>query len=158
MKTSDWFFALLRKSRVLKNVILTDNDRQMLIHFKYEYSKLQPTLRKMIYVMADELSIDRFETENSSKQDLCNVLENYHQNVKIPLNKCPVLIDTVSGNRFVITHDTIKVGDVVVFKENEHNAFVVAYGCLLRAKERQAKLIAERDEEERRMNVLSEFK
>lgn len=158
MKKSDMLFALLRKSTVLCELITNDNERNFLIDLKYQYSKLQPSIRNMIRIMATD--IERFEMENSSIKSIAGVFENYHtsgeERPETGQNH-PVLIDTVTNNRFVILRNTINVNNIVVFKDDEHKAFVVAFGCLVRAKERQEKIIRENKIEQERLNILSEF-
>lgn len=158
MKKSDMLFALLRKSAVLKDCVKNNNDRTFLINLKYQYAKLQPTLRNMIRTMATD--IDRFNMEHGTEQAVVAVLNNYHNSGnERPETGAghPVLVDTVTENRFVIMRNTIVVNNVIVFKEEEHQAFIVAFGCLARAKERQEKIIRDNEEEQRRLNILSEF-
>lgn len=158
MKKSDMLFALLRKSAVLKECVQNNNDRTFLINLKYQYAKLQPTLRNMIRIMATD--IDRFNMEHGTEKAVAAVLENYHNSGAERTETGsghPVLVDTVTENRFVIMRNNIIVNGVVVFKDEEHLAFIVAFGCLARAKERQEKIIRDNAEEQRRLNILSEF-
>lgn len=158
MKKSDMLFALLRKSAVLKEYVKDNNDRIFLINLKYQYAKLQPTLRNMIRTMATD--IERFNMVNGTENAINAVLQNYHTSgAERPETGVghPVLVDTVTENRFVVLRNTIVVNDVVVFKDEEHQAFIVAFGCLARAKERQEKIIRDNEVEQRRLNILSEF-
>lgn len=157
MKKSDILFALLRKSKILKEDIKTNNDRTFLISMKYQYSKLSSSLRNMIRIMATD--IDRFEITGNIKS-IEAVLENYHssgQERPESGQSHPALVDNVSGNRFIIFRHDIKSNGVIVFKDEEHYAFIVACGCLFRAKERQDEILKQNAEEQKRLNILSEF-
>lgn len=158
MKKSDMLFALLRKSAVLKDCVSTDTERKYLLNLKYQYSKLQPSLRNMIRIMATD--VDRFNLINGEIATISSVLENYHlSGSERPENGVghPALVDTITDNRFIIMRRTIMSNGVVVFKDEEHQAFVVAYGCLARAKIHQEKIIRENEIEQKRLNILSEF-
>ncbi|AFC21600.1 hypothetical protein GAP32_150 [Cronobacter phage vB_CsaM_GAP32] len=158
MKKSDMLFALLRKSKVLKDIVKTTNDRKFLIELKYQYCKLSPSLRNMIRVMATD--IDRFNF-TGDENSVAQVMNNYYPitgNERTETgNGHPELIDTITGNRFKIFRNTIKSKDVIVFKEAEHEAFIVACGCLIRAKQREDEIIKKNAEEQKRLNILSEF-
>lgn len=158
MKKSDMLFAILRKSKVLKDIVNTNEERKLLIEMKYEYCKLSPSLRNMIRVMATD--IDRFDFIGDEKA-ISLVYENYHlynMNEKLETgNGNPELIDKITGNRFKIFRNEIKSNGIVVFKDMEHAAFVVACGCLFRAKQRQDEIIKKNVEEQRRLNILSDF-
>lgn len=159
MKKSDLLFALLRKSNnVLKEDINTDTDRKFLIQLKYQYSKLQPMLRNMIRVMATD--IERFSSSNANTNAFTSTMENESEKHGANVSKYghPTLIDNNTGNRFVVFHKNVMSNDVVIFEGTEHHAFIVAFGCLIRAQERQKRLMEEREIEEQRMGILSEFR
>jgi 6-pyruvoyl-tetrahydropterin synthase len=159
MKKSDLLFAMLRKSStVLKSHSTTDFDRKFLIDIKYQYSKLQPTLRNMIRIMANE--IERFSAQCASDESFTSTLENECEKYGAIVSKFghPTLVDSITGNEFVVYHTNIMSKDVVLFEGNEHHAFIVAFGCLLRAQERQKELLDEREREKTRMDILSEFR
>ncbi len=159
MKKSDLLFALMRKSNnVLKEDIKTDTDRKFLIQLKYQYSKLQPTLRNMIRVMATD--IDRFSSLYANTNSFTSTMENESEKHGATVTKYghPTLIDNNTGNRFVVYHTNVISNDVVIFEGTDHHAFIVAFGCLIRAQERQKRLMEEREIEEQRMNILSEFR
>lgn len=159
MKKSDLLFALLRKSNnVLKEDINTDTDRKFLIQLKYQYSKLQPMLRNMIRVMATD--IERFSSSNANTNAFTSTMENESEKHGANVSKYghPTLVDNNTGNRFVVFHKNVMSNDVVIFEGTEHHAFIVAFGCLIRAQERQKRLMEEREIEEQRMGILSEFR
>lgn len=159
MKKSDLLFAMLRKSStVLKSHSTTDSDRKFLIDIKYQYAKLQPTLRNMIRIMANE--IERFSAYNESEESLTYTLENENEKFGAHVSKFghPKLVDSTTGNEFVVYHTNIMSKDVVLFEGNDHKAFIVAFGCLIRAKARQKELLDEREREKIRMDILSEFR
>lgn len=159
MKKSDLLFALLRKSNnVLKEDVKSDTDRKFLIQLKYQYSKLQPSLRNMIRVMATE--IDRFSTSYANTNAFTATIENESEKYGADVTKYghPTLIDNNTGNRFVVYHKNVMSEDVVIFEGQEHHAFIVAFGCLIRAQEHQKRLMKEREIEEQRMNILSGYR
>lgn len=159
MKKSDLLFAILRKSNnVLKEDVKTDTDRKFLIQLKYQYSKLQPMLRNMIRVMATD--IERFSSTNANTNAFTATMENENEKHGANVSKYghPTLIDNNTGNRFVVYHKNVMSNNVVIFEGTEHHAFIVAFGCLIRAQERQKRLMEEREIEEQRMNILSEFR
>lgn len=159
MKKSDLLFAILRKSNnVLKEDVKTDDDRKFVIHMKYQYSKLQPTLRNMIRVMATE--IDRFSSSNATIQAFTSTIENESEQSGSNVSKYghPTLIDNNTGNHFIVYHKNVMSNNVVIFEGTDHHAFIVAFGCLIRAQEHQKRLLKEREIEEKRMDILSEFR
>lgn len=159
MKRSDLLFALLRKSNnVLKEESTSDDNRKFLINLKYQYAKLQPTLRNMIRVMATE--IERFSFQNATVQAFTSTIENSSEvhGAAVSQYGHPTLIDNNSGNHFVVYHKSVMSNNVTIFEGDEHHAFIVAFGCLIRAQERQKRLMEERKIEEQRMDILSEFR
>ncbi|AQW88674.1 hypothetical protein pEaSNUABM50_00147 [Erwinia phage pEa_SNUABM_50] len=158
MKRSEVLFAILRKSKkVLEEFAVSNRQRKFIIEMKYNYSKLQPTLRNMMRIMATD--IERFELLN--EKNMKDVLENFHlsgmERPECYIEQHPALIDINTGKKFIIKREEIISGDVVVFKDAEHKAFIVAYNCLVLAKENQEIMIRTRDEEEKRQSVLSEY-
>lgn len=155
MKKSDLLFALLRKSKnVLEEECASDYDRKFLINLKYEYAKLQPSLRNMIRVMASE--IDRFTFKNATVKAFTQIIDGEAESTST--NGKPTLIDKNSGNEFIVYNKVIMSNNVKIFEGTEHSAFIVAFGCLVRAQEHQTRLMKEREIEEQRLNILSEFR
>ena len=150
MNRSDMLFALLRKSSsVLREGITTTNDRKILIQIKYEYSKLDSTLRNLMRIMATD--IDRFDTVNGSSEALCNVLLSKG-------NIQPQMIDTKTGTTFKILENSVVVDTVTAFSDSNHKGFVVAYNCLCRAKKHREETMAKHALEQVRLNALSEYR
>ena len=90
MKKSDLLFALLRKSKNdLEEECASDYDRKFLINLKYEYAKLQPSLRNMIRVMASE--IDRFTFKNATVKAFTQIIDGEAESTST--NGKPTLID-----------------------------------------------------------------
>ena len=58
----------------------------------------------------------------------------------------------------MVYHKNVMSEDVVIFEGQEHHAFIVAFGCLIRAQEHQKRLMEERAIEEQRMNILSGYR
>ncbi|SOK58956.1 hypothetical protein [Yersinia phage fHe-Yen9-03] len=147
MKHSEILFAILRKSKnTLLDYVSSDYDRNFIIEMKYNYSKLESTLRNLMRLVATD--IERFSVLNEN--NLSNII--YKEDVT-----SPVLIDTLDNTVFIIKQDTIDIDDIVVFKENERLAFIVLYNCLILAKERQEEIIKIRDEENNRISILSKY-
>ena len=151
MKKSDLLFALLRKSVLMKEYVNNDYYRKFVVNLKYEYAKLQPSLRNMIRVMASD--IDRFSTHNVDKSTFNSALMGENFNI----NGHPAIVDNITNNRYIVKQDTITCNGTVVFKDSEHSAFIVAFGCLVRAKKHQEKIMQQNKEEQIRLNILSEF-
>lgn len=154
MKKSEMFFAMLRKSKnVLKEYAHCDNHRKFLINLKYRYAMLQPTLRNLLRIIASD--INRFELQD--EQYLSEVLKNMHRDNPKSIVE-PKLIDSENGKVFTISTGKILLDDVMVFEESEEfHAFIVAYHCLIIAKQREAEFIKERDVELKRLNTLSDY-
>lgn len=154
MKKSEMFFAMLRKSKnVLKDYANCDNHRKFLINLKYRYAMLQPSLRNVLRMIAND--INRFDLEDS--EFLSDILKNMHREIPKKIFE-PKLIDKENGKVFTISTGKILLDDVMVFEESEeYHAFVVAYHCLIIAKKREAEFIKERDVELKRLNSLSDY-
>jgi hypothetical protein len=125
---------------------------------KYHYSTLQPMLRNMIRIMATE--IDRFSSANATIQAFTSTIESIHEASGSNSSRYghPTLIDNNTGNQFIVYHTNVMSNNVVIFEGTDHHAFIVAFGCLIRAQEHQKRLMKEREIEEKRMNILSEFR
>jgi hypothetical protein len=150
MKRLELLFAVLRKSKaVLKDYAIKDIDRQRVIKIKYEYSKLDSTLRNLMRIMAME--IDRFEIVDYSSDELALVLVGNSI-------RYPQLVDTKTGTTFTINQNCTVIKDVTAFTDFDHKAFVVAFASLVLAKERQSETMAKHAIAEQRLNALSEYR
>jgi hypothetical protein len=150
MNKSDMLFALLRKSRtVLKDGITTNNDRKFLINIKYEYSKLDSSLRNLMRIMATD--IDRFETVYGSDEVLSKVLLGTG-------TLEPKLIDTKTGTTFTIKQNSIDVDSITVFNDTNHKGFAVAFHCLIRAKKHLEETMIKHTKEQERLDILTEYR
>lgn len=150
MKRLELLFAVLRKSKaVLKDFSIKDADRNRVITIKYEYSKLDSTLRNLMRIMAIE--IDRFEIVNLDKKQLPLVLigDSIHY---------PQLVDTKTGTTFTINQNCTLIKDVTAFTDFDHKAFVVAFAALILAKERQTETMEKHAIAEQRLHALSEYR
>lgn len=150
MKRLELLFAVLRKSKaVLKDYAIKDADRQRVIKIKYEYSKLDSTLRNLMRIMAME--IDRFEIVDYTSEELALVLVGNSI-------RYPQLVDTKTGTTFTINQNCTVIEDVTAFSDFDHKAFVVAFASLVLAKERQEETMAKHAIAEQRLNALSEYR
>lgn len=150
MKRLELLFAVLRKSKaVLKDYVIKDAERNRVISIKYEYSKLDSTLRNLMRIMAME--IDRFDIVDYDSKELGLVL--LGNSIRYPK-----LVDTKNGTTFTINQNCTVIENVTAFTDFDHKAFVVAFASLVLAKERQAETMAKHALAEERLNALSEYR
>lgn len=158
MSSTEVLFALLRKSHtVLKGNCPCDKQRKLILEMKYQYSKLQPTLRNLMRFMATEVERFSILNENNISKVLLNNHPSGNRRPEINLTSHPRMVDEISGTVFIICRDDIIANDIMAFQGIEHQAFIVAYSALVKAKNCQDEIIKKRDAEIKRLNVLSDY-
>lgn len=157
MNKSTLLFPLIRKSKnVLKNFSNSDNNRNFLIDLKYQFSKLDPSFRNLIKVMAIDISRFTLHNEDAVKEILYNKIRTNPKTYDS--RSLPYMIDKKTNKKFIIYTHYVSVDNETTFEsDNEYFCFISAFMCLIDAKTTEEENIQERDKELKRQKLFSDY-